>query len=156
MNENREEQLSLEAAASNLLEECRMVLPGVQALFGFQFVAVFNQSFGEKLSAGERYLHLVALVCVACAAALVMSPAALHRLTQPKSVSDRFLAWSSRLLMWSMVPLAIGTSLDVYLVARIVTASTPISLACAAAVLIVFATLWYVVPRLFRRAKLST
>jgi len=31
---------------SHLLEECRMVLPGIQALFGFQLIAVFNQPFG--------------------------------------------------------------------------------------------------------------
>ena len=52
-HEEREE-LSLSKAAEYLLEECRMVLPGIQALFGFQLVAVFNQSFGEKLSSGEQ------------------------------------------------------------------------------------------------------
>src|SRR5438445_33623 len=48
------EDLSLDAAASHLLEECRMVLPGIQALFGFQLIAVFNQGFGEKLSHGAQ------------------------------------------------------------------------------------------------------
>jgi hypothetical protein len=62
---NASEELSLEKAASHLLEECRMVLPGVQALFGFQFIAVFNQAFSERLIPQERYLHLAALMCVA-------------------------------------------------------------------------------------------
>jgi hypothetical protein len=34
------EKVSLETAATYILEECRMVLPGVQALFGFQMIAV--------------------------------------------------------------------------------------------------------------------
>lgn len=70
------EQLSLEKAATHLLEECRMVLPGVQALFGFQFVAVFSSEFGRQLSAREQLAHLIALLLVATAAALVMAPAA--------------------------------------------------------------------------------
>lgn len=31
------EALPLSEAVTHLLEECRMVLPGIQALFGFQF-----------------------------------------------------------------------------------------------------------------------
>lgn len=34
------EKLPLSQAAQHLLEECRMVLPGIQALFGFQLIAV--------------------------------------------------------------------------------------------------------------------
>src|SRR5437764_6682868 len=121
------QELSLDDAAGHLLEECRMVLPGIQALFGFQFVAVFSTGFGEKLSSGEQRLHLIALLAVAVAVALVLTPAALHRQTQPRSVSQRFLMLSSRLLMWSMVPLAIGTSLDVYLVARVISGNYTMS-----------------------------
>src|ERR1043166_6364251 len=135
------EELSLEKAATHLLEECRMVLPGIQALFGFQFVAVFNSAFGEKLSSGEQRLHLIALLAVAAAAALVLTPAALHRQTQPRSVSQSFLVFSSRLLMWSMAPLAIGTSLDVYLVARVISRSVAVALACGIGVLLMFTLL---------------
>jgi hypothetical protein len=50
---------------SHLLEECRMVLPGIQALFGFQLVAVFNQSFWEKVAHQEQILHFLAIGLVA-------------------------------------------------------------------------------------------
>lgn len=56
------EQLSLDSAARHILEECRMVLPGIQALFGFQLIAVFNQGFAEKLSAMGQQLHLLSIV----------------------------------------------------------------------------------------------
>jgi len=60
-------QESLEQEATFILEESRMVLPGIQALFGFQLIAVFNQGFGEKLSPGEQGLHLLAFALVAIA-----------------------------------------------------------------------------------------
>ncbi len=43
------EPLSLTQAAQVLLDECRMVLPGIQALFGFQLIAVFSPRFAEAL-----------------------------------------------------------------------------------------------------------
>src|SRR5215213_3557926 len=83
------EELSLDDAASHLLEECRTVVPGMQALFGFQLIAVFNTTFREQLSSTERILHLTAIVLVTIAIALVMAPAALHRQTEPMAVSRR-------------------------------------------------------------------
>ncbi len=129
-----------------------MVLPGVQALFGFQFVAVFSDAFATKLSSDEQILHLVALVSVACAAGLVMSPAALHRRSERRIISEAFIAWSSRLLAWSMAPLALGTALDVYLVARLITHSPIRAAVFALGVLLVFILLWLILPRWFPRA----
>src|ERR1700752_3709373 len=102
------EAISISQAAQYLLEECRMVLPGIQALFGFQLIAVFSQGFDEKLSPGEQQLHFVALFLVAVSAALVMAPAAIHRQSQQRSVSERFIWLSSRLVLTSMLPLALG------------------------------------------------
>src|ERR1043166_9432953 len=141
------EELSLEQTATHLLEECRMVLPGIQALFGFQFVAVFSARFSETLTPAEQRLHLGALVCVAFAAALVMAPAALQRHSEPRSVSERFIRTSSRLLMWSMPPLAVGTTVDTYLVAHVITTSVPEAVASALAVLLAFVLFWAVLPR---------
>jgi hypothetical protein len=41
------EQESLKDEIANLIEEARMVLPGIQALFGFQLIAVFNDGFRD-------------------------------------------------------------------------------------------------------------
>jgi hypothetical protein len=143
---DNEKQLSLEDAAKHLLEECRMVLPGVQALFGFQLVAIFNQRFAEVVSANEQRLHLAAILCVVVSVALVMTPAALHRQREPTSVSRRFIDVSSRLLMWSMVPLAVATALDLYIIARIILGNQPVAAVVAAAALAVFIILWKVWP----------
>jgi hypothetical protein len=53
----------------------------VQALFGFQLIALFNSTFRERLTSSEQLIHLVAIGLVAMAVALVMAPAAYHRQT---------------------------------------------------------------------------
>src|SRR5213075_213430 len=95
----RKEEISLDAAAAHLLEECRMVLPGIQALFGFQLVAVFNSGFAQKLSPAEQRLYLVAILLLAVAIACIMAPAAYHRQTGPLQVSRTFIEIATRLLL---------------------------------------------------------
>src|SRR3954469_22497779 len=111
----RKEKLSLSEAITHLLEECRMVLPGVQALFGFQLIAVFNSTFRERLTSSEQILHLVAIGLVAMAIALVMAPAAYHRQTNPEEATERFIKLATYLLLGSMLPLVVGITLDFYL-----------------------------------------
>jgi Family of unknown function (DUF6328) len=113
-------RLSLAQAAQYLLDEARMVLPGIQALFGFQLIVVFNPAFAQQLSPGEQLVHLLALALVAAAVALVMAPAAHHRQTRPHEVTERFVRLSTRLLLCSMWPLAVGIALDFYLVSRVI------------------------------------
>ena len=147
----KKEEISLDAAAAHLLEECRMVLPGIQALFGFQLIAVFNQGFGEKLSHPQQLLHLGALVLTTLAMALVMTPAALHRQAEPTSVSERFLWMASNMVLAGMLPLALAIGLDAYIVASVVLHHDGVAAILALALLAVFAFLWLVLPRRERR-----
>lgn len=150
-NREEREDLSLNDAATHVLEECRTVVPGMQALFGFQLIAVFSTAFEQQLSSDERMVHLGALVLVTIAIVLVMAPAALHRQTEPRAVSARFIAISSRLLMASMAPLAIGICLDVFLVARIIADSSRLAGIVAGLLFAIFVSVWFVLPRLVRR-----
>jgi hypothetical protein len=140
------QEIRLETAASHIIEECRMVLPGIQALFGFQLIAVFNEGFGEKLSHIEQLVHLVALVLTVLATVLVMTPAALQRQTEPREVSERFVWLASNLVLAAMYPLAVAVALDVYVVAGVVTKSDTTGAVIAVAVLAVFAALWLFLP----------
>jgi hypothetical protein len=81
----------------------------------------------------------------------VMAPAALHRQTEPESVSRRFITISSRLLMASMVPLAAGICLDVYVVARVIVGTRGVAGVIAASLLGVFILFWFLLPRAVRR-----
>jgi hypothetical protein len=123
------------------------VLPGIQALFGFQLIAVFNPAFSERLAPGEQRLHLAAIALVVAAIGFVMTPAALHRQTEPEEVSARFLRMSSNLLMWSMVPLAVGICIDVYLVSSVILRSTIAAGTLAALLLTLLLSLWFLLPR---------
>ena len=73
-----------------------MVLPGIQALFGFQLIAVFNDGFAQKLSTVQQQIHFVSIVLTVIAIALVMTPAALHRQIDPLAVTRRFKHVSTR------------------------------------------------------------
>jgi hypothetical protein len=145
------EELGLAEAAQTLLDECRMVLPGIQAIFGFQLIAVFNERFSRDLHKPEQALHLAALALLALAAALVMTPAAYHRSRGAREVSGHFIKLSSRLLLASMLPLALGLSIDVYLIARLVLGTPDLALAVAAALFAVMTFLWFAYPRLQAR-----
>jgi len=141
-----EETVKLSDAASFLLDECRMVLPGIQALFGFQMVAVFNQRFAEDLTRAERVLHFASLSLVAVAIALIMTPAVYHRTEGVREVSERFLRNSTRLLVASMVVLGVALCLDYYVVGRLVLGSAWAA-APAAGLFGVFTFFWIVLPR---------
>ena len=105
---DRDDGESLKDALQQTLDEARMVLPGVQALFGFQLIAVFNEGFERRLSDFEQDLHLVAIVLVTIAIALLTTPAAYHRQVDRRRATAEFLALASRLISGAMLPLAAG------------------------------------------------
>jgi Family of unknown function (DUF6328) len=151
--DDEREQLSLTTAAQQLLEECRMVLPGIQALFGFQLIAVFSAGFEQSLNKAQQELHLFAILLVAVAIALIMTPAALHRAGGAHEVTSTFIAVSSALLLASMAPLAIGICVEVYLVAAILT-NSELARIFAVALFLLFIGLWFVFPRMERLQRL--
>src|SRR5262249_19943123 len=61
----RSEPLSLADTAGRLLDECRMVLPGIQALFGFQLIAVFNTRFDRDVPHALQVWHFISVILVA-------------------------------------------------------------------------------------------
>jgi hypothetical protein len=129
-----------------------MVLPGVQALFGFQLIAVFNRPFFDLLSAGERELHLVSLLLVSLAVAAVMAPAAYHRQVEPRQVSERFVTYANRMLMAAMVLLALAITSDLYVIARIILVDAIAAAGIASVAFAAFWSLWWLLPHMLQRA----
>jgi hypothetical protein len=141
-----------EKMAMAAIEEARMVLPGIQALFGFQLIAVFNEGF-RRLEPFEQSLHFVALVLVALAIAIIMTPAAYNRLVERGSLSDLFVRLASWLVAAAMLPLMIALCVEVYLIGRVILHPQWLCVAVAVFLLIVFAGLWYVFPFAMRRYR---
>jgi hypothetical protein len=132
----------LETRIEQVLIEARMVLPGVQALLGFQLASMLVEGF-DKLPESSKDVHLASLGCIALAAILLMTPAAYHRIVEEGEDSERFFRVASRLVLAAMIPLALGIAGDFYVVAARVTASTPLALGMAALALAAFYGLWF-------------
>lgn len=62
-----------------MLTEARVVLPGAQAMLGFQLSIVRTRSF-DVLPHEARTMHATSLCLVALAVILLMAPAAYHRI----------------------------------------------------------------------------
>jgi len=137
---------SLRDAVEQCMAEARMVLPGIQALFGFQLVAVFSDRFDTVLGAREQAMHLAAVVTIAMAIVLIVTPAAYHRRTQSGQVSDDLLRISSWLVNLALVPLAAGLSIDIFVVAYAITAHTVLSAAVAGLMAAALVGLWFAFP----------
>ncbi len=122
-----------------------MVLPGVQTLFGFQLIAVFSNGFGE-LPAFCIDIHVCSLVLVALSIALIMTPAAYHRVAERGWLSRSFCRLASAFIASAMVPLAVGLCLEIYVVAVGATRNQALGLALASSAALVFGGAWFAYP----------
>jgi hypothetical protein len=147
------ERESLEKEVTHALEEARMVLPGVQALFGFQLVAVYNGPFSSLLSRGEQRLHLLAVFLTVLTVVVMMTPAAYHRQVNPHSISRGFVTMASYLLTAGMFVLMLSLWADCYLIARIILQSKLWSALAVGLLGTVQLGLWFVLPRLSRARR---
>ncbi|MES2260857.1 MAG: DUF6328 family protein [Pseudomonadota bacterium] len=144
------EQETLKEQMDRVIEEARMLLPGIQALFGFQTIAAFNDRF-SRLPDFVQDCHLAALAMVVTAIALVMMPAAYHRLAEPFQVSRRAINLSSRCICYAMAPLAGALSLDVFVVLHMVTGRPQLSGIGGLAAFLLLISLWFAYPLHARR-----
>lgn len=78
-NTMEDKKQSLETRIVQALTEIRVILPGAQALFGFQVTAVLTDEFG-RLPATSQDVHLASIAAVAVAIVMLIAPAAYHRI----------------------------------------------------------------------------
>jgi hypothetical protein len=145
------EHESLTDQADHVEQEARMILPGVQALFGFQLIAVFNSEFWARLSYREQLLHWFSLGLVAIAAMLILAPAAYHRQVEVDRVTEEFIHFATRAIFWGLFPLMTAICLDFYLIGRLITRNPTISAIAASALLSAFVGTWFVFPHIHQR-----
>jgi hypothetical protein len=136
---------SLEEEVRTVIEEARMVLPGIQAFFGFQLIAVFNNRF-QELTHTEQVLHLIALLLLAVSIALIMAPAAYHRIAERGMVSRHFVELASRFLECAMFPLMLSITVGLFLLTRLILNNSALSTAVAVGAILMFFVLWYLFP----------
>ena len=149
--EGRDEKKKLTDKIKHVLTECRVVLPGSQALLGFQFICVLTESF-DKLPPLSKYIHLASLGLNALAIVLLITPAAYHRLVEEGEETEHFHRFASKILVAALVPLALALAGDVYVVVQKVSDSQLLSVVSALVVLAVFWELWFGLT-LYRRTQ---
>ena len=100
-----------------LLEELRLILPGVEVLFAFLLTLPFTQRFGI-LTGLQRDVYFAAFLCSAGATALLIAPSAHHRLLwhrRPRE-KDRGLETAARLALVELFLLALAVTAVVFLI----------------------------------------
>jgi hypothetical protein len=147
-----EAETPLHTKIDQMLTEGRVILPGAQALLGFQFAVMLTKAFGD-LPPLARVIHLTALLSVALTVVLLIAPAAIHRLTFDGHDDPRMHTTGSLLMTIALLPLAFGLSCEVWVaLIRLFPDHDLLALYGALAVLVLLMTLWYVVPLALRRA----
>jgi hypothetical protein len=141
------ENLEPSKAAPLVVDEARMLLPGIQALFGFQLIAVFNQSFSQILIPFEQRLHLLAIALIVLTSIILITPAAYHRQMEVQDVTEDFIHLATKLILTSMVPLALSICLDFYLISRIILNSTVLALVFSMGMFLLFVIFWFGLSR---------
>jgi hypothetical protein len=139
-----------------LLTEARLIIPGAQALLGFQFIAMLTTGF-DRLPQSVKAVHAMALCLVAINVILLMTPAALHRLSFNGEDSRSFLRMGSALVIAAPCFLAAGIAAETFVVLHKVSGNAgwaPIGALLSFAALI---GLWYAFPAWLRmRLKRSS
>ena len=144
----------LKTKIEQLLTEARLIIPGGQALFGFQFIAMLTSGF-DRLPQTAKVVHAVALCLIGMKVILMMTPAALHRLSFAGEESPRFLRMGSILVTIGPAFLAAGISAESYVVFLKALDNAQIAMAASIAAAILLVTLWYAWPLALRQSARS-
>ena len=137
-----EQETDLATRVKQVLIECRVVLPGAQALLGFQLIIMWMTAF-YAIPQAWKVLHLASLTSVGVCTVLLITPAAYHRIVEEGNDSEMLHHITERLLLWAMVFLALGICGDFYLVSRLTGLGNALSVGLAAAMLGFFYGAWF-------------
>src|SRR5688500_16949258 len=140
----------LDRNLSELLQELRVALPGVQVLFAFLLTVPFAQGF-TKVTPFQEKVYFAVLLLTAISAALLISPSAYHRMVFRTQQKDHLIFTANRLMIAGLAFLALAMTGAVLLITDVLFGSTA-TIITAGATLLLFVVLWYLLP-LRRRIK---
>lgn len=127
-----------------LLQELRIILPGVQVLLAFLLAVPFAAGFDEVDDLG-RNVFAVVILGVAVATTVLLAPAAYHRVAPSKDRADR-LRFGVVVTVVGLGLLAVSMAAAIFVVVRYVFDSTALGLTFAGVVVASVVTLWFAVP----------
>jgi hypothetical protein len=127
-----------------LLQETRVVMPGVQVLFGFLLTVAFQSRFA-RVNQLEKDLLLAAILCAAAATICFIAPASYHRILFEHRDKPHLIAVGNRFLIAGVAFLALAMTLALALVCDFVFGGTTAAIV-AAMVFLAFAWFWFAFP----------
>jgi Family of unknown function (DUF6328) len=131
-----------------LLQELRIVIPGVQVLFAFLLTVPFSQGF-TRLDELQRGVFFTTLLCTAAATALLIAPSSHHRVLFRQGVREQ------RLKLGNVLAIA-GLAFLVPAMVGVMFVITDLIFSPLAAVIVTilmalcFVLLWFVLPLRYR------
>jgi predicted membrane channel-forming protein YqfA (hemolysin III family) len=146
--ESRDERLDRELI--ELLNELRVVLPGVQVLFAFLLTVPFTNTF-SSITNQQRQVFFAVFLLTAASTALLIAPSAYHRIRWRQHDKEQMLTTANRLSIGGMVFLTLALVGASFLVADLIFHTTAAALVTAA-VAGFFAWFWWGLP-LWRRLQ---
>jgi hypothetical protein len=146
--ETRQERVNRELI--ELLNELRVALPGVQFLFAFLLIVPFSQG-SDALTSFQRDVYFVALLAATVATALLIAPAAQHRVLFRQQDKEALLHRSNRSAFAGLVVLALAVCSALLLVVDVLFDRTR-AWTTAGVVALLLAWWWMAVP-LWKRTQ---
>ncbi|HEX2496139.1 MAG TPA: DUF6328 family protein [Gaiellaceae bacterium] len=128
-----------------LLNELRVVLPGVQVLFAFLLTVPFTNRF-QRITETQEQIFFGTFLLTMVSTGLLIAPSAYHRLRWRQHDKERMLRTSNRLAITGMAFLALALSGAVWLVTDLTFDSgAAVGLVTAATAAFLF-WFWYGLP----------
>jgi hypothetical protein len=109
------EQERLNRQLSELLQELRVAMPGVQLLFAFLLTVPFAQRFAQ-VDSFQTNLYLATLICSALASVFFIAPTAYHRIMFEQRDKPNLIRTATRLAIFGLIALALAMTGTVLLI----------------------------------------
>ena len=138
---DEDEAERLDRELIELLNELRVVMPGVQVLFGFLLTVPFQQRF-ETIDDFQRIVYFITLLLVAAASAFLMGPSAFHRLTFREGQKPYLIRLGTRQTIVGMALLALAMNGVLLLLTDLLFHTTTVAITVAAMTGL-FGWLWF-------------
>jgi Family of unknown function (DUF6328) len=149
-NESDEERL--DRNLSELLQELRVALPGVQVLFAFLLAVPFQQNF-TKINEFEKYVYFITLLCTALSAILLIAPSSYHRMTFRLQQKRELIFLANRFTIAGLAFLALAMTGAIVLITDVLFGGVA-TVVTGVGAATVFIVVWYAMP-LRRRLSLT-
>jgi hypothetical protein len=140
-------------AYGEILQEVRVAQTGVQILFAFLLALAFQARFGD-ITSFQRGAYVVTLMLCSGATALLIAPAAFHRLIYRRRLKQHLVGVANRLAISGLVLLLLSMASAVLLIMDVVLGLVP-AIVLAAGVLVWFTLWWFVLPLRTRARQLA-